>query len=83
MLESYCIIVTEPNELLAGIHNRMPVILGPDDWSLWLDPQVRDPEPLHGLLAPYPAEAMEAVPVSRRVNSPANDDAGLIEAVAG
>jgi putative SOS response-associated peptidase YedK len=82
-IDSYCIIVGEPNDLLAGIHNRMPVIVDPDDWALWLDPGVREPEPLQDLLAPYPAEAMEAVPVSRRVNSPANDDAGLIEAVAG
>ncbi|HKJ71154.1 MAG TPA: SOS response-associated peptidase [Gammaproteobacteria bacterium] len=80
-LESYCIIVGEPNELLASIHNRMPVIVDEADWALWLDPGLTDPEPLRPLLAPYPAEALEAVPVSRRVNSPANDDAGLIEAV--
>ncbi|MEF8792844.1 SOS response-associated peptidase [Thiohalorhabdus sp.] len=82
VIESYCIIVGEPNELLASIHNRMPVVLGPADWGLWLDPEVRDPQPLSSLLAPYPAEAMEAVRVSRRVNSPANDDPGLIEAMA-
>lgn len=78
-IDSYCIIVGEPNELLAGIHNRMPVILAPADWALWLDPKVADPEALRPLLAPFPAAAMEAVPVSRRVNSPANDDPGLVE----
>jgi len=78
-IESFCIIVGEPNDLLASIHNRMPVVVDPADWALWLDPEVRDAEPLRPLLRPYPAEAMEAVPVSRRVNSPANDDPGLIE----
>ena len=79
-IESYCIIVGEPNPLLAGIHNRMPVIVDPGDWALWLDPEVGEEEVLRPLLAPYPAEAMEAVPVSRRVNNPKNDDPGLIEA---
>jgi len=81
-IESYTIVVGEPNELMAPIHNRMPVVVDPSDWALWLDPGITEPEPLLPLLRPYPAEAMEAVPVSRRVNSPENDDPALIEAVS-
>lgn len=74
-----CAIVTcPPNEVMAELHDRMPVILDPADYAAWLEapaPAAAD------LLRPCPAEWLEAVPVSTRVNSPANDDAGLIEPV--
>ncbi len=79
ILETYCIIVGEPNNLVGRLHNRMPVILDPADWGLWLDPEVREHHVLDSLLKPFPAELMEAIPVSRRVNSPKNDDPSLIE----
>ncbi|KPV39028.1 hypothetical protein AN478_11935 [Thiohalorhabdus denitrificans] len=82
VLESYTIIMGEPNELLGRIHNRMPVVLGSGDRDLWLDPGVGDPEALRGLLRPYPAEEMEAHPVSRGVNNPRNDGPELLEEVA-
>ena len=72
-VETCTIITTEPNDLMAPIHNRMPVILAPEDYDLWLDPAVREADRLQPLLRPYPAEDMEAYPVSTQVNSPAND----------
>jgi putative SOS response-associated peptidase YedK len=71
-----CVIVTcEPNELMAGLHDRMPVILAPDDYGTRLE---APPPAAAGLLRPCPAGWLEAVPVSTRVNNPANDDEGLI-----
>lgn len=70
---SCTIITTKPNELVKPIHNRMPVILPEDAYDLWLDPDEKGPEQLNHLLGPYPAERMDAYPVSRAVNNPAND----------
>ena len=78
---SCTIITTTPNELLAQIHNRMPVILPAAVYEQWLDPAERGPEQLNGLLRPYPAAEMTAYPVSRLVNSPANDRPECIEPV--
>jgi putative SOS response-associated peptidase YedK len=72
-VKSTTIITTQPNELIARLHNRMPVILPPDTYARWLEPSPRQPADLQGLLAPFPAEAMSAHPVSTLVNSPAND----------
>ena len=52
----------------------MPVILAPGDWPLWLDPGVQDAARVTPLLVPAPDGDLEVFPVSRRVNSPANDD---------
>jgi putative SOS response-associated peptidase YedK len=70
---SCTIITTEPNELMQPIHNRMPVILPESAYPAWLSPQEADPAMLQPLLTAYPAEAMEAYPISRLVNSPDND----------
>ena len=67
---SCTIITTEPNELMASIHNRMPVILGKKEADLWLQDGERDADALLALLKPYPAERMEAYAVSKSVNSP-------------
>lgn len=68
--ELTCAIITcEPNALMAGIHHRMPVILRPEHEELWLDPELTDPLALASMLHPYPAEEMEAFPVSDAVNS--------------
>jgi len=75
---SCTIITTEPNALLAPIHNRMPVILPPDAYAQWLDPAEQKPATLNHLLAPYPADLMTAYPVSRLVNSPAADTPACI-----
>ena len=80
-LRSCTIITTTPNAVAAPIHNRMPVILCAEDEALWLDHAVTDPRDLLSLLVPYPAADMEAYPVSRRVNVPAEDDPALVAAV--
>jgi len=79
---SCTIITTSPNEVAAQVHNRMPVILPPEDYEMWLDPNFDEREPLTTLLQPFPAEAMEAYPVSRRVNKPSNNEPGVIEPAA-
>jgi putative SOS response-associated peptidase YedK len=72
-LTTFTVITTAPNKLMAPIHTRMPVILSRAEEDLWLDPDTRDFDALLSLLDPYPAREMEAYPVSRLVNSPAND----------
>ena len=81
-IRSATIITTDANDVVAPIHDRMPVILHPEDYALWLDPDFDEKEALTTLLKPYPAEVMEAYPVSRRVNSPSNNEPRCIEAVA-
>jgi putative SOS response-associated peptidase YedK len=73
-IESCTLLTTQPNELMRPLHNRMPVILEPKDYDLWIDPGIRQTDLLLPLLYPYPAEQMAAFPVSRRVNNPDNDD---------
>jgi len=79
---SCTIITTEPNSLLATIHNRMPVILPSPAYAQWLDPGEAKPEALMGLLKPYDPASMEAFTVSRLVNSPGNDVEGCIQPLA-
>lgn len=73
------IVTTEPNALLGLVHNRMPVIVPPGADKFWLDSDCTDRATLLSLLAPYTAGELEAVPVSRLVNSPANDSPLCIE----
>ena len=80
-IRSSTIITTDPNDLLGEIHNRMPVILHPEDYEMWLDPEFDEKEPLTTLLKPYPASEMEAYPVSRRVNRPSNNQPECLEPV--
>jgi putative SOS response-associated peptidase YedK len=80
-VESFTIVTTEPNELTAPIHNRMPVILGTQDYSTWLDPE-EVPDTLKGLLRPFDAQLMDAYPVSTYVNSPRNQGEQCRERVA-
>jgi putative SOS response-associated peptidase YedK len=75
---SCAILTTEANDVMSKIHNRMPVIIDPEDRELWLDPEVTDPEVLLPLLRPYDGDRMEVHPVSTDVNSPANDSPDLI-----
>lgn len=72
-LPTFTIITTAPNEMMQEIHNRMPVILDEKDFDRWLDRDYKDTKTLNDLLKPYPARKMKAYPVSRLVNSPAND----------
>ncbi len=79
---SYTILVTDAPPRLAAIHDRMPVILPHEAYQAWLDPGQRDPRALQDLLAALSPPALEAWPVSTRVNSPAHEGPELIEPVA-
>lgn len=72
-LDTCSILATTPNDLLCALHDRMPVILPPEDYALWLDSNIQEIERLQPLLRPYPAEEITAFPVSTRVNHPAHD----------
>jgi putative SOS response-associated peptidase YedK len=74
-IETCSILTTTPNELVRDIHDRMPVILAPDVYDVWLDPSFHKVPDLLTLLKPYPAEAMRRCRVSQRVNQVKNDDA--------
>lgn len=81
-LETFTILTGEPNELVADIHDRMPVVLEPDDYALWIDPALKDKEALKELVRRiYPGKKLEAYPVSTHVNSPRNDDPRCIEPI--
>lgn len=80
-IESCTLLTTTPNDLILPLHNRMPVILDPRDYGLWLDPASQTPEPLAGLLRPYPSDLMTAYPVSRAVNNPKAEGPHLAEAL--
>lgn len=75
VIESCAILTTKPNSITAAVHDRMPVILNPDAYDLWLDPGFRNTSELTAMLQPFPAERMRGYPVSARVNDPKNDDA--------
>jgi putative SOS response-associated peptidase YedK len=72
---SYTIMTTEPNDFMADIHNRMPVILGTDDHDRWLD---LDADPAE-VLQPCPSDWLAAYPVDKRVGNVRNNDASLVE----
>ncbi|MBD2041979.1 SOS response-associated peptidase [Microcoleus sp. FACHB-672] len=72
-------LTTVANEVLQPVHDRMPVILQPEAYTQWLDPQNKNPEELLRLLGPYPEAAMKTYPVSTLVNSPTNDVHECIE----
>jgi putative SOS response-associated peptidase YedK len=77
-VETCSIVTTTPNELAGRIHDRMPAILAPVLYDLWLDPSVHDVEPLQAALRPHPADDMVAYPIGTKVNNPANDSPDLI-----
>lgn len=77
-VRSCTVVTTSPNELIASIHNRMPLILDPESHATWLDVSPRTPESLNHLIKPFPAELMQAYPVSTLVNNPGNDIADCI-----
>ena len=76
-LETFTILTTDANEVLQPIHNRMPVILEPKDYSRWLEPAAVERLPVD-LLRPFPAEQMTAWPVSDRVGNVRNNDSELL-----
>jgi putative SOS response-associated peptidase YedK len=81
-LRSFAIVTTAANELLAPVHDRMPVILGPENWPLWLGEAPASPARLKALLVPYRPDDMVIWPVDRRVGNVKNNDPSLIEPIA-
>jgi len=81
-LQTFCLLTTTPNSVVAPIHDRMPAILPPADHAAWLDPALSDQGRLGGLLRPYPADQMVAWPVSSAVNNVRRDEASLTAPVA-
>jgi putative SOS response-associated peptidase YedK len=78
-LETFAILTTEAHPAIAHVHDRMPVILAPEHWDLWLDPAVEDRARLRPLLTHVGGDGLALRPVSRAVNSPANDSPRLLE----
>lgn len=79
LLRSACIVTTAANALLQPVHERMPVLVGPGDWCDWLDAPA---ERVEHLLVPFPASALQAWPVRRRVGWTRAQGAELIEPLA-
>jgi putative SOS response-associated peptidase YedK len=82
-IETCAIVTTEPNEVIGRVHNRMPAILSPEAYGLWLDPTFQDVEGVQAVLRPFPAEEMVAFPVGSQVNSPVHDSPELMVPLAG
>jgi putative SOS response-associated peptidase YedK len=82
-VRSCAIITTAANDLLAPIHDRMPVVLPPEAWDRWLDPANHDVTGLQRLLVPLPSEALELWPVTALVNHVDNDGPELLEPAPG
>jgi putative SOS response-associated peptidase YedK len=77
-LRTCVIVTTRANDLMAPIHDRMPVVLAPEDWAVWLDPTT-DPAVVERLMVPAPSEWFEAFPVSTLVNKVTNDGPHLLD----
>jgi putative SOS response-associated peptidase YedK len=74
---TFAIITTDANELVAEIHDRMPLILASTDYARWLS---EEPDP-GNLMRPFPAEPMRMWPIPTRVNKPENDDPSIVEPI--
>jgi len=74
-IKSCSILTTTPNAVTSAVHDRMPVILHPDNYDLWLDPGVTDVNAVSEMLKPYDARLMRCFPVSASINQLQNDDA--------
>jgi len=81
-IESCAILTTTANDLVAETHNRMPVIVPPEKYALWLSPDLDDAAAIQEIFKPYDPGAMKRYPVDQRVNNVANDDAASAAPVA-
>lgn len=80
-LRSFSIITTAPNQLMARIHERMPVIVPPAQYARWLDAELRDAAQIQSMLASCPDGQLQAVPLGAKINNVRNQGPELIEAV--
>lgn len=78
VLDTCTILTTQANDYLKEIHPRMPVMLSPDAFPVWLDPNAKV-EAVKGLLTPFPGSDLTAYPISIRVNAVRNDDPSILE----
>ncbi len=78
-VRSFTIITTEPNALMARIHDRMPAIIPREHYARWLDPALQDPAEIQPMIASYPAGALQAIPIGRQINNACNQGPELIE----
>jgi putative SOS response-associated peptidase YedK len=83
IVKSFAIITTRPNDLLATIHDRMPVLLASDCWAEWLGEVDADADALKAMLKPYPSGQMAMWPVGKAVGNVRNDSPDLFEPLAG
>ena len=79
---AFAVLTTGPNELMASIHDRMPVIVRPEHYALWMDAGTQDAEALAAVYEPFPADELRVWSVSPRVNSTKNNEPELLEPVA-
>jgi putative SOS response-associated peptidase YedK len=82
-LWSCTILTTSANKLMRSVHHRMPVILPPESWDAWLDPDNRDVEQLAALLQPAPEELLTLWPVDQAVGNPRNNRPELLRPLEG
>ncbi len=78
-VESFTILTCAPNAFLAEVHNRMPVMLRPEDWAMWLGETAASLEEIRALMKPYPSEYMDSRPADPKVGNVKNDDPSLID----
>jgi putative SOS response-associated peptidase YedK len=78
-IDTCAILTMTAHGSIEGIHHRMPIILPPEAFDAWLDPQVTDVERLREILVPEKEENLEFYEIGRAVNNPGNDDPRLIE----
>jgi len=83
VIESCAILTTRPNSVVGELHDRMPVVIAPESYALWIDPQVKSQEELVPLMVPYPEENTVIQRVSKEVNNPANDGPSVIQPSGG
>ena len=82
VVRTFTIVTSRPNDQLAGLHDRMPVIVPDAAWASWLDPRLEDPAELHGMFEPRDDIGLRIWPVSPLVNNVRNDGPELFEEVA-
>ncbi len=80
-IDSCTIVTTRANDTVQKLHDRMPVIILKEDYDLWLDKKIQEPDKLQPLLEPIPSEAMEIYEVNLKVNNPANDSEEVIHPI--
>jgi putative SOS response-associated peptidase YedK len=80
-VRTFSIVTTRPNEQMAGLHDRMPVVLPESAWDLWLDPELGDPGELQGLFEPTDEVGLRIEPVADLVNNVRNDGPELIRPI--